>query len=139
MFNVWIPVNTPAVGPSCLKFKRRKGDDGTYPLTYLYIVVNYHAYTIYSHRGPLANAEGLFSCQWERETDMINKRRCNQDRRSGSDRRKVYDLDYFMNGGVERRAFKERRSGSERRAQWKMISEWSSIAEHNRVTIYQVA
>ena len=32
------------------------------------------------------------------------------DRRSATDRRSVYDLDYFQNGGIERRTEKERRS-----------------------------
>ena len=32
------------------------------------------------------------------------------DRRSTADRRRVYDLDYFQNGGIERRKKKERRS-----------------------------
>ena len=32
------------------------------------------------------------------------------DRRSAADRRSVYDLDYFQNGGIERRTEKERRS-----------------------------
>jgi hypothetical protein len=32
------------------------------------------------------------------------------DRRSTTDRRRVYDLDYFQNGGIERRKKKERRS-----------------------------
>ena len=31
------------------------------------------------------------------------------DRRSGEDRRKSYDTDYFLNGGIERRSWKERR------------------------------
>lgn len=34
-------------------------------------------------------------------------------RRFRGDRRKVYDLDYFMNGGVERRRGKERRGADE--------------------------
>jgi len=31
------------------------------------------------------------------------------DRRLGEDRRQVYDLDYFQNGGIERRSGNERR------------------------------
>ena len=38
------------------------------------------------------------------------------DRRSATDRRQVYDLDYFQNGGIERRTGKERRSQAEVRA-----------------------
>jgi hypothetical protein len=37
------------------------------------------------------------------------------DRRSGGDRRFVYDLDYFEQGGVERRQAGERRKPDERR------------------------
>ena len=37
------------------------------------------------------------------------------DRRSGEDRRQIYDSDYFQNGGTERRHGKERRQHGERR------------------------
>ena len=49
------------------------------------------------------------------------------DRRSGSDRRKVYELGYFLSGGVERRSGKERRSLVERRAEWLGVNDWSSV------------
>ena len=49
------------------------------------------------------------------------------DRRSGEDRRQVYDSDYFENGGVERRSGKERRLNSERRRDCTRISQWSSV------------
>ena len=49
------------------------------------------------------------------------------DRRSGEDRRLVYDADYFQNGGVERRSGKERRQQYERRKNCIRVSEWSSI------------
>ena len=49
------------------------------------------------------------------------------DRRSGEDRRQVYDADYFQNGGVERRRGKERRQHYERRKDCIRVSEWSSI------------
>jgi len=49
------------------------------------------------------------------------------DRRSGEDRRQVYDSDYFENGGVERRGGKERRQNSERRRDCTRISQWSSV------------
>lgn len=35
------------------------------------------------------------------------------DRRSGEDRRQVYDSDYFLNGGVDRRTGKDRRQQGE--------------------------
>jgi len=49
------------------------------------------------------------------------------DRRSGDDRRQVYDADYFQNGGKERRSGKERRQQYERRKNCIRVSEWSSI------------
>ena len=49
------------------------------------------------------------------------------DRRSGEDRRQVYDADYFQNGGLERRSGKERRQHYERRKDCTRVSEWSSI------------
>ena len=49
------------------------------------------------------------------------------DRRSGEDRRQVYDADYFQNGGLERRSGKERRQHDERRKDCTRVSEWSSI------------
>jgi hypothetical protein len=33
----------------------------------------------------------------------------NTDRRSGDDRRKTIDVDYFSNGGLDRRSWRERR------------------------------
>ena len=49
------------------------------------------------------------------------------DRRSGEDRREAYDLDYFREGGTERREQKERRRPFERREGCIRVSEWSSI------------
>jgi hypothetical protein len=49
------------------------------------------------------------------------------DRRSGEDRRQVYDADYFQNGGVERRSGQERRRHYERRKDCTRVSEWSSV------------
>lgn len=59
--------------------------------------------------------------------DMEDRRRSTIDRRSGADRRKVHNLDYFLNGGVERRSWKERRQQAERRADWMRIGEWNSV------------
>ncbi len=50
------------------------------------------------------------------------------DRRSGVDRRKVHDLEYFLKGGVERRSWKERRSKGERRKDWLRADEWTSVS-----------
>jgi len=49
------------------------------------------------------------------------------DRRSGLDRRKIHDLNYFIIGGVERRKFKERRLLGERRKNWIRADEWISV------------
>ena len=49
------------------------------------------------------------------------------DRRSGEDRRSVYDSNYFENGGLERRRTGERRKQNERRDSCIRVSEWSSV------------
>ena len=49
------------------------------------------------------------------------------DRRSGDDRREAYDLDYFRDGGTERREQNERRQPLERREGCIRVSQWSSI------------
>ena len=54
-------------------------------------------------------------------------RRSQLDRRSGEDRRKSYSLDYFINGGVERRMSGERRKNPERRADWRQVGKWYSV------------
>ena len=50
------------------------------------------------------------------------------DRRSGEDRRRVHDLEYFANGGIERRSWQEQRSHIERRVGWTRVSEWCSVS-----------
>ena len=57
----------------------------------------------------------------------MTRRFSDLDRRSGLDRRKGHKLEYFLNGGLERRSFKERRSIKERREGWVRISEWTSL------------
>jgi len=54
-------------------------------------------------------------------------RRALLDRRSGEDRRKAYSLDYFLNGGVERRKGDERRKLNERRSDWRRVGKWYSV------------
>jgi hypothetical protein len=53
------------------------------------------------------------------------------DRRSGRDRRKVYNRRYFLKGGVERRSGEDRRTGGERRSDWTKLTRWSSVWEPN--------
>jgi len=51
------------------------------------------------------------------------------DRRSVEDRRCVYDLDYFLSGGEERRkrGRRDRRSPVERRKGWIRYNSWYSL------------
>ena len=49
------------------------------------------------------------------------------DRRSGNDRRDVYDADYFEDGGKERRKKKDRRKGKERRDGCVKTGKWTSV------------
>jgi hypothetical protein len=49
------------------------------------------------------------------------------DRRSGEDRRQVYDADYFENQGLERRINNERRQPAERRGHCVRVTRWSSV------------
>jgi len=49
------------------------------------------------------------------------------DRRSGEERRQVYDSDYFEAEGVERRTKCDRRQPAERRSSCTRVSRWSSV------------
>jgi hypothetical protein len=57
----------------------------------------------------------------------VTERFSDIDRRTGADRRKEHKLEYFLNGGPERRSFKERRSSRERRDGWVRVSDWCSV------------
>lgn len=63
------------------------------------------------------------------QTSLLNDRKSDPyvDRRSGDDRRAVYDSDYFANGGIERRQGKDRRQQNERRDGCTRVSKWSSV------------
>ena len=54
-------------------------------------------------------------------------RRALVDRRSGEDKRKRYSLDYFTDGGAERRKGRERRQSGERRSAWARVYKWCSV------------
>ena len=54
-------------------------------------------------------------------------KRSPMDRRGIEDMREVYSLDYFMDGGSERRKYKERRKSEERRSDWFRLSKWYSV------------
>lgn len=58
---------------------------------------------------------------------MLERNLYGVDRRSGKDRRRVYNLSRIVYGGVERRNGTERRSKAERRAGWVRVSKWSSV------------
>ena len=62
---------------------------------------------------------------------MLANKRCGIDRRSTGERRRQNNLDYFLNGGVERRSARERRSRVERRVGWVRLTEWSSLFAAN--------
>ena len=49
------------------------------------------------------------------------------DRRSGDDRRDVYDSFYWEIGGAERRNSPDRRQPEERRISYVKVSRWSSV------------
>ena len=57
----------------------------------------------------------------------VQKRRAAVDRRSGEDKRKLYNLDYFIEGGEERRRGRERRQSRERRSGWVRVYKWCSV------------
>jgi len=55
-------------------------------------------------------------------------KRSSADRRSESDRRQVYSIDYFIQGGVERRSGLDRRKNRrDRRKGWVRVNEWVSV------------
>ena len=54
------------------------------------------------------------------------------DRRSGEDRRQVYDFDYWEGRGKERRISKDRRQQKERRNRCVNVSEWSSVCPNDK-------
>ncbi|MFW2366675.1 MAG: hypothetical protein ACN4GW_09670 [Desulforhopalus sp.] len=49
------------------------------------------------------------------------------DRRTGDDRREKHSLNYFEDGGRERRTHTERRGDRERRLGYTRISPWTSV------------
>ena len=60
-------------------------------------------------------------------SDRFRKRDPYLDRRQGEDRRQIFSLYYFDEGGVERRLSKERRINFERRKGYTRISTWASV------------
>jgi len=63
----------------------------------------------------------------KKKPSKISVKRSLFDRRSGEDKRKRYSLDYFTDGGKERRKGKERRQSEERRRGWARVYKWCSV------------
>jgi hypothetical protein len=63
----------------------------------------------------------------KKKLSKISAKRSPIDRRSGEDKRKRYNLDYFTDGGGERRKGKERRQSEERRSGWARVYKWCSV------------
>jgi hypothetical protein len=57
------------------------------------------------------------------------------DRRSGEDRREVYDLDFFEQGGMERRSPVEIRQEGDRRVRCVNVSQWSSVCTKSKAPV----
>jgi hypothetical protein len=53
---------------------------------------------------------------------MFDKERSGVDRRSGADRRRIMNIDYWLSEGIEQRRWRERRS------EWIRVSQWSSVS-----------
>jgi hypothetical protein len=71
------------------------------------------------------------------ESRLLRERRISdpyRDRRSGDDRREVYDLGFFEQGGMERRSGVEIRQKQGRRVQCVNVSEWSSVCPPRKST-----
>ncbi|UCF91468.1 MAG: hypothetical protein JSW39_24880 [Desulfobacterales bacterium] len=65
--------------------------------------------------------------QSRRTPQKLRRKRSGFDRRLGEDRRRAYNLDYFLEGGQERRRKERRQQLYERRAGWVKVSKWSSV------------
>ena len=58
---------------------------------------------------------------------MIKKERAFSERRTGKDRRKIFNLRRFLYKGEENRTLDERRTIDERRNGWVRVNKWSSV------------
>jgi len=64
---------------------------------------------LYIYENDCVSKEELSQKLKEEAKKMFSSDSIGYDRRSGSDRRRVYKLGYFINGGVERRKIPDRR------------------------------
>jgi hypothetical protein len=72
------------------------------------------------------------------ESRLLRERRVEdpyRDRRSGDDRREVYDLEFFEQGGMERRSGVEIRQNRGRRVQCVNVSECSSVCRKTKLPV----
>ena len=53
-------------------------------------------------------------------------------KRSGRDRRRLFDAYYVEEDGTKKSILNERRSKSERRKGWKRVSQWGSVREEKK-------
>ncbi|MBI9089772.1 MAG: hypothetical protein JEZ12_11195 [Desulfobacterium sp.] len=60
------------------------------------------------------------------------------DRRTGDDRRQVYDIDHFQTIGIERRLNVEGRRNfiEEKRQNWVRVTRWSSVYVRSKALFY---
>lgn len=75
----------------------------------------------------MVDIDQIKALQTQKESAKQTIRRAAFDRRSGEDKRNRYNLDYFTDGGRERRNGKERRRNGERRSGWVRVYKWCSV------------
>jgi hypothetical protein len=75
----------------------------------------------------MVDIDDIKELQAKKESAKQTIKRSAFDRRSGEDKRIRYNLDYFMDGGEERRNGKERRQADERRSGWARVYKWCSV------------
>ncbi len=75
----------------------------------------------------MENIDQFEESEFKKKPAKTSVKRSLVDRRSGEDKRKRYNLDYFTDGGNERRKGKERRQSEERRIGWARVYKWCSV------------
>ena len=75
----------------------------------------------------MEDIEHIETSESNKKSEKASVKRSLVDRRSGEDKRKRYSLDYFTDGGEERRKGKERRQSEERRSGWARVYKWCSV------------
>ena len=58
-------------------------------------------------------------------------------KRSGRDRRRLFDAYYVTKDGIKKSILNERRSQSERRKGWKRVSQWGSVCEEKKPKTFE--